>query len=449
MVRICWLLLAAVATGEVVRFIQITDIHLDQLYKTGSLVNTTCHRLPATAHPARRVFTLAGGNGARSSEHHGARSTVQVESTTVAGRFGVRGFCDSPLALLQAAGEFLTGEQAGDYAFIVWTGDSARHDHDLPLVPRSWDEISSEIAQVTGVLNLSASAPVFPSIGNNDVCGTAGGRVVNASDCQHDALAPGPNPVLANLSAIWGSFLGPSGSVAQADFETSGQYEMTAGTALESLHVISLNTIVWLEINAANPQDCDQPGAPAGYLEWFNATLARVSQQPGHRALVIGHVPPSTAVGSKAGCVRMLTEIVDHWQEIIVGHLYAHLHSDQYFPLPVPGKQVAGVALVAPSVVPSYNSAIRVFSIDDASLELLGYEQYWMDVDVANAAGRVKWELEYSTWDDNYRMANLSTAAWMDLDSRIRGNSTLAALYTKHRFVNGSPPPQWSQSSLD
>lgn len=51
----------------------------------------------------------------------------------VAGRFGTLGSkCDSPTALVEAAFDFMSA-QAPDADFVIYTGDSVRHDRDKKL----------------------------------------------------------------------------------------------------------------------------------------------------------------------------------------------------------------------------------------------------------------------------------------------------------------------------
>lgn len=76
------------------------DFHLDPYYVEGADVSSFCH-------------TNAGDT-----------------SKGVAGRFGTLGSkCDSPTALVEAAFKFMS-TQAPDVDFIIYTGDSVRHDRD-------------------------------------------------------------------------------------------------------------------------------------------------------------------------------------------------------------------------------------------------------------------------------------------------------------------------------
>lgn len=76
---------------------------MDPYYREGSDVSSFCHR--------------KDGNTEKG----------------VAGKFGVLGSdCDSPKALVEAAFEFMK-DQAPDADFVVYTGDSTRHDRDKQL----------------------------------------------------------------------------------------------------------------------------------------------------------------------------------------------------------------------------------------------------------------------------------------------------------------------------
>lgn len=87
-------------------FLMVTDPHLDIYYEVGSHKKTMCHR--------------ETGGGAQ--------------------EFGERNLeCDTPNATISSVMDFAT---TLDVDFVLYGGDSARHDHDSDF-PRTEDEVSA------------------------------------------------------------------------------------------------------------------------------------------------------------------------------------------------------------------------------------------------------------------------------------------------------------------
>jgi len=125
------------------RFLHLTDMHPDPFYRTGGTESSACHR----KKPKKK------------KKAHG-------------GEFGLPfGECDSPMVLTNHTLDFLEKHWAKEVDFVIWTGDSARHDNDREH-PRTPDEIymlNRAMVKRMDEVFTSRGIPVVPCIGNNDV----------------------------------------------------------------------------------------------------------------------------------------------------------------------------------------------------------------------------------------------------------------------------------------
>ncbi|THH11704.1 hypothetical protein EW145_g447 [Phellinidium pouzarii] len=124
------------------RFLHLTDMHPDPHFRVDSAESTACHRRKPKKEKERSAY------------------------------FGLPyGDCDSPLTLTNFTLDFLEKHWAKEVDFVIWTGDSARHDNDREL-PRTPDEIytlNRAMVQRMNEVFTSRGIPVVPSLGNNDV----------------------------------------------------------------------------------------------------------------------------------------------------------------------------------------------------------------------------------------------------------------------------------------
>ncbi len=78
--------------------------------------------------------------------------------------------CDTPLSLINATLDWVAANLHDEVDFVVWTGDSARHDIDLAY-PRSMPEIFALNRQLSTRIRdiFGKHVPIIPSFGNNDI----------------------------------------------------------------------------------------------------------------------------------------------------------------------------------------------------------------------------------------------------------------------------------------
>jgi endopolyphosphatase len=121
------------------RFLHITDLHPDPLYTVGVSTKHACHRKDSRAKKKHR-----------------------------SGPWGAPGTgCDSPLQLVNSTLALLGRDWADHIDFVVWTGDSARHDNDRRH-PRTNKEIyglNRMVARQMREMFTKKGVAVIPSLG--------------------------------------------------------------------------------------------------------------------------------------------------------------------------------------------------------------------------------------------------------------------------------------------
>ncbi|KAJ5158657.1 Endopolyphosphatase Ppn1p-related protein [Penicillium coprophilum] len=276
------------------RFLHITDFHPDRLYKPGSSIDRSCHH----------------GNGP-------------------AGYFGAEGTdCDSPLSLVNETFRWIEENLKDDIDFVIWTGDSVRHDNDEKL-PRTADEIMNlnaflsqkwisifgeEEVRETSNVAPKMSIPVIPTFGNNDIM-------------PHNIFNEGPNKWTKRFAEIWGQFI-PEDQ--RHTFVEGGWF--TTEVVPGRLAVISLNTMYFFDSNSA-VDGCNAKSEP-GYehMEWLRVQL-KILRSRNMKAMLMGHVPPARSSEKKnwdETCWQKYTLWMHQYRDVVVGSFYGHMNLDHF-----------------------------------------------------------------------------------------------------------------------
>ncbi|KAI1142692.1 Endopolyphosphatase [Hypoxylon sp. FL0543] len=269
------------------RFLHITDLHPDEWYKVHSSTeqNIACHR------------------------GHGPAGTYGAETSD----------CDSPLALVNATLDWITANLKDSIDFVVWTGDSARHDSDEEI-PRHNKEILAMNQRIADAFVTTFSdndglvIPVVPTFGNNDIY-------------PHNILEPGPNKILSTYNDIWEAFI-PEDQ--RHSFQYGGWFYVEV--IPDKLAVFSLNTLYFFDRNAG-VDDCAHPTEP-GYkqFEWLRVQLQFLRKR-GMKAILIGHVPPARTSGKQLWdetCWQKYTLWLQQYRDVVVSSLYGHMNIDHF-----------------------------------------------------------------------------------------------------------------------
>ncbi|KAK3936309.1 Metallo-dependent phosphatase-like protein [Diplogelasinospora grovesii] len=271
------------------RFLHITDLHPDQFYKVHSstLEADACHHGKGPA----------GTYGAETSD------------------------CDSPYALVNATFDWIGANLKDQLDFVIWTGDSARHDSD-EQIPRSpaqvlgtnrWiaDKFVDLFADPSGQ---ALQIPIIPTFGNNDIL-------------PHNILLPGPNKWLQYYTDIWRRFIPEE---QRHSFEFGGWFYVEV--IPNRLAVFSLNTLYFFDRNAG-VDDCATPSEPGfKQMEWLRIQL-QFMRARGMKAILMGHVPPARTESKKLWdetCWQKYTLWLRQYRDVVTASLYGHMNVDHF-----------------------------------------------------------------------------------------------------------------------
>ncbi|KAH6627979.1 Metallo-dependent phosphatase-like protein [Chaetomium tenue] len=271
------------------RFLHITDIHPDEYYKVHSSTDEDdgCHRGRGPAGPY----------GAETSD------------------------CDSPFSLVNATFDWIDANLKDNIDFIVWTGDSARHDRDEDL-PRNADQVLGTnrwiadkfVDMLADKGDKGMTIPVVPNFGNNDIL-------------PHNILLPGPNKWFQHYSQIWRHFIPEE---QRHSFEFGGWFNVEV--IPNKLAVFSLNTLYFFDRNAG-VDGCASPSEP-GYkqMEWLRVQL-QFMRDRGMKAILMGHVPPARTDSKMLWdetCWQKYSLWMHQFRDVVVVGLYGHMNIDHF-----------------------------------------------------------------------------------------------------------------------
>ena len=236
--------------------------------------------------------------------------------------------CDSPVSLINATFKWIEDNLKDEIDFVIWTGDSVRHDND-EQIPRTVEQVASlnrmlvsKFVEVFGKEeNINDTdptndfiIPIIPTWGNNDIL-------------PHNILAKGPNPWTKRYLDIWRKFIPEE---QKHSFERGGWFYVEV--IPNKLAVLSLNTLYFFDSNAA-VDGCADPSEP-GYqhLEWLRIQLQFLRQR-GMKAILMGHVPPARTESKMSWdetCWQRYTLWMHQFRDVVVGSVYGHMNIDHF-----------------------------------------------------------------------------------------------------------------------
>ncbi|RGP59645.1 ppn1-vacuolar endopolyphosphatase [Fusarium sporotrichioides] len=269
------------------KFLHITDFHPDEFYKAhaSTAQGIACHR------------------GEGSAGVYGAETTD----------------CDSPLELVNSTLDWIRTHVKDDIDFVVWTGDTARHDSDEKR-PRSASQVLDMNRRVAKKVvktfsdNGALTIPVIPTFGNNDFL-------------PHNIFYPGPNKWLQAYSSIWRRFIPEE---QRHSFGFGGWFEVEV--IPNKLSVISLNTMYFFDRNAG-VDGCAIPSEPGfKHMEWLSVQLQRLRDR-GMKAILVGHVPPARTRNKQnwdETCWQKYTLWLKQYRDVVTGSVYGHMNIDHF-----------------------------------------------------------------------------------------------------------------------
>lgn len=236
--------------------------------------------------------------------------------------------CDSPESLIDATFAWIETNLKGSIDFIIWTGDSARHDNDEKL-PRSVKQVEDlnrlivdKFVKVFGkgdnVDDTNSESeftiPIVPTFGNNDVL-------------PHNIFSPGPNSWTQRYLDLWKKFIPEE---QRHSFARGGWFYVEV--IPNELAAFSLNTLYFFSSNTA-VDGCARKSDP-GYeqMEWLRVQLQFLRQR-GMKAIITGHVPPARTESKNSWdetCWHKYTFWLLQYRDVLVGSLYGHMNIDHF-----------------------------------------------------------------------------------------------------------------------
>ncbi|KAI9843354.1 MAG: Endopolyphosphatase [Sclerophora amabilis] len=236
--------------------------------------------------------------------------------------------CDSPLSLINETFSWIDTHLKDSIDFVIWTGDSARHDND-ENVPRSSKQVLDLNAMVVDKFvevfgkpdNINDTdptndliMPVVPTFGNNDIL-------------PHNVFSRGPNEWTRDYAKIWNKFIPEE---QRHGFERGGWFFVEV--IPNKLAVYSLNTMYFFDSNAA-VDGCAKKSEP-GYehMEWLRVQL-QLLRERGMKAILIGHVPPARTDSKMSWdetCWQKYTLWMRQYRDVVVGSIYGHMNVDHF-----------------------------------------------------------------------------------------------------------------------
>lgn len=256
------------------------DLHPDDYYKPHTSLST-CHRSPGPSLPYGTPLTD----------------------------------CDSPLTLVNATLTWIEAHLP-PIDFVIWTGDSARHDRD-ELIPRTAAEIADSNTQLADAFRAAFAdkgVPVVPTLGNNDIT-------------PHNILLGGPNKWLQTYGRVWHHFI-PEAQ--RHGFQRGGWF--TVEVIPGRLAVVSLNTLYFFERNSG-VDGCAARTEPGWeQMEWLGIQLGFMRER-GMKAILMGHVPPARTGGKKLweeSCWGRYVVWVERYRDVVVGGAWGHMNIDHF-----------------------------------------------------------------------------------------------------------------------
>ncbi|XP_002119636.3 sphingomyelin phosphodiesterase [Ciona intestinalis] len=382
------------------KVLQISDIHIDLLYKPGSAAN--CKEPLCCRDNTREVG----------------------QDKVTAGYWGTAAACDTPYWTLENLFQRASEDK---FDYIIWTGDLPAHN--------DWSQTrEGQIKLLSNLTNLLThyfpNTPVYPSLGNHE------SNPVNSFPPNYVKGANNISWLYDALAKAWSPWL-PQDAITTV--RESGFYTtiVKPGLRLVSMNMNYCNTEnFWMLLDPVDPN---------GELAWLVKTLED-AEDNGEVVHIIGHIPPSMT----GDCLKVWRnnyhDIISRYRDIIMAQFFGHTHKDE-IEIQYNDSSLAhpvSMAYIAPSVTtytklfPSY----RTYSMDGNSWKVLDHSTYTLNLTEANTQGASPiWKLEYSARAE-YNLTSLDLNSWHELYRSWINNSDQSKSFQKYytNFYKGNPP---------
>lgn len=236
--------------------------------------------------------------------------------------------CDSPISLVNATFKWIEENIKDSIDFVIWGGDSARHDND-ELIPRTDQQVESQNMMIVDKFlevfgkkdrindtdpTYDFTIPIIPTFGNNDIL-------------PHNILAPGPNRWTRKFLSIWRQFIPEE---QRHGFERGGWFYVEV--IPNQLAVFNLNTLYFHAKNAAVDGCADKSEIGYEEMDWLRIQLQFIRQR-GMKAIIMGHVPPGRSETKRSWdetCWQKYTLWMLQYRDVVVGSMYGHMNFEHF-----------------------------------------------------------------------------------------------------------------------
>lgn len=362
-------------------FAQISDLHLDTKYVSGSA--SDCSE-PPCCRGAAAVGNPAGPWGNYN--------------------------CDLPQATLNSAVNILAAQNLD---FIIWTGDTPAHDSTLTE--------SQKLASVKSVTQLlwskfSDVVPIYPIFGNQECF------------FDHQYQFTGQNWLTNGLAPLWSPWIG---TAAAASLQSYGRYSLIHRNT--DLKIIAINTMACDQKNFWLLANVTDPGGNIQFL-WNELESAEQNNQ---YVYIIGHIPPGSDTCLSTWS-KHYSVLITRYSNIIRGQFFGHLHTDELRISKDQSGTPNGLQFISPSLDPLnyHNPSFRIYQSDFLSKSVKTYTQYRMDLSAANPSFFEAYEfLSY------YLVRNMLPGTIQNLAAGMKSNEMVAMKYISNKYTASPATP--------
>ncbi|KAH9835891.1 sphingomyelin phosphodiesterase [Rhodofomes roseus] len=411
-------------TGERLKVLHMSDLHIDPRYTIGAEANCTNY--------------LCCRPGVYNSDSPNV--TVQP-----APRYGAY-YCDAPFTLILAALQavpVLTGTEEYGFNFTIYTGDLVSHDPDQEL-SRAYT-VYSETVLYDLLKRQINSGPVYAVMGNHDTYNEA-----QNSPYDIDPSITGQfNWDYDHLASLWEIEGWLSAETAQ---QARTHYSAYSVQRTDGLRIITVNTDFWYTANYYNYMNLSSSDN-SGMLRFLTDEL-QDAEDAGDRAWILGHVPTGwDGTNALKNPSNLFYQIVDRYSpHVIAAIFFGHDHEDELSifyannATSISAEDALTASWIMPSVTPltNLNSGFRMYEVDSGTFEVLDAYTWYADVNAFGALdGQTEfgptYELEYSTreaygasieWGSN---DPLNATWWHLVTEAMEANSTLVELFNTYQ----------------
>ncbi|KZT73118.1 Metallo-dependent phosphatase [Daedalea quercina L-15889] len=427
-------------TGERLKILHLSDLHIDPRYAIGSEANCSdflCCRV---------------------NSYNESSPDKVVQPAPRYGAFN----CDSPypliVAVLQAI-PALTGTEEPGFDFTIYTGDLIPHDPANEL-SRAFT-VYSESVLFDLIKRLVNTGPVYAVQGNHDTYNMAMNSPYNIGNGLVDQF----NWDYNHLAALWELEGWIDGETAQ---QARTHYSAYSVQRQDGLRIITINTDFWYTLNYFNYINLASSDN-SGMLRFLTDEL-QDAEDAGDRVWILGHVLSGwDGTEPLENPSNLFYQIVDRYSpHVIAGIFFGHTHEDQLSifysnnATNISAENAQTVAWITPSVTPltNLNSGFRVYEVDSGTFDVL--DAYTWQADV-NAFGALDGQTEYGpTFEFEYSARDayggsitgwgandpLNATWWHLVTEAMETNSSLIQLYNLYQSKSSAMTPECTGECL-